>query len=509
MTADVPRPSPPPNELAWLGGLLGVHALLWTLVPSLLKLNLRVDVLEGLFWGREWQLGYYKHPPLAAWLLEGAVTLLGRHDVAVYLLAQLSLCVALTAVWLVAKDWLDDPRDRLLAVFLLELVPFHNVISIEFNPNTVMLPCWGLTILFGWRALSRGGLHNWALLGACSALALYGKYESGVLLACLAALSVVAPVYRRCWKTPGPYVALAAGTAVFLPHLRWLLSVQFLPLSYAVTRASDVAQAATGLVAHLLYPVRFVGEQAAVSLPFWAFYLVCRRRARSGAPGLAAPEATREGGRSFLTFVVFGPLALFFTLSLAAGWRVLFLWGVPLFLFLPLYCLVRWPLGAGRGGVGRWVSVAAVVFGVFPTAYSLATPYIERLEFPGRRLAHAVYAEWEARFPGKPLRYVVGAEKYQGWVPGNVAYYLPQRDRPSVSLEFSAIYTPWVTPEDLRREGGVVLWTAGNDTPPWAGRFAFSPADTPSELRLTERRKGKLKELAFHLVLVEGTGGKR
>ena len=42
-----------------------VHAALWTLLPALVCRNLPLDVIEGIAFGRDWQLGYWKHPPLA------------------------------------------------------------------------------------------------------------------------------------------------------------------------------------------------------------------------------------------------------------------------------------------------------------------------------------------------------------------------------------------------------------------------------------------------------------
>ena len=46
---------------------------LWTLVPALTHHNLPLDVIEQTAWGAEWQLGYFKHPPMAAWLTEHGI----------------------------------------------------------------------------------------------------------------------------------------------------------------------------------------------------------------------------------------------------------------------------------------------------------------------------------------------------------------------------------------------------------------------------------------------------
>ena len=48
-----------------LGSLLTLYFFLWSTLPTLLAPSFPLDVIEGINWGREWQLGYYKHPPLA------------------------------------------------------------------------------------------------------------------------------------------------------------------------------------------------------------------------------------------------------------------------------------------------------------------------------------------------------------------------------------------------------------------------------------------------------------
>ena len=50
-----------------LAAVLVLHLLIWTLLPLLLSHNLQLDLVEDLALGREWQLGYWKHPPLPWW----------------------------------------------------------------------------------------------------------------------------------------------------------------------------------------------------------------------------------------------------------------------------------------------------------------------------------------------------------------------------------------------------------------------------------------------------------
>ena len=84
--------------LAWIAArpgrafaaFLALHAAVWTALPTLLYPNLPLDLIEALVYGREWQLGYDKLPPLPWWLVEIAYLTVG-HDFAYYLLAQIAV----------------------------------------------------------------------------------------------------------------------------------------------------------------------------------------------------------------------------------------------------------------------------------------------------------------------------------------------------------------------------------------------------------------------------------
>ena len=52
------------------GLFAALNTLGWFLVACLSQLNAPFDHIEMVYWGHEWQWGYYKHPPLTAWLAE-------------------------------------------------------------------------------------------------------------------------------------------------------------------------------------------------------------------------------------------------------------------------------------------------------------------------------------------------------------------------------------------------------------------------------------------------------
>ena len=86
-----------------LAGVVLWHLLFWVLAPTLGYTMLPLDTLELLGWGQEWQWGYYKHPPLGAWLGEIALQLAGGRLAGLYVLAQLCLVATLVYVWRCAR----------------------------------------------------------------------------------------------------------------------------------------------------------------------------------------------------------------------------------------------------------------------------------------------------------------------------------------------------------------------------------------------------------------------
>src|SRR6201991_2090668 len=101
------RPSPLLDAIAAAPGraltiLLAVHVVVWTVLPDLLYPTLPLDLIEALTYGREWQLGYDKLPPLPWWLVE-LVHQVVDLDTAYYALAQVAVVAAFALVWLTAR----------------------------------------------------------------------------------------------------------------------------------------------------------------------------------------------------------------------------------------------------------------------------------------------------------------------------------------------------------------------------------------------------------------------
>src|SRR5262249_12537143 len=122
--------------------VLAAHLVVWTTLPILVCSNLQLDLVEDLALGKEWQLGYWKHPPLPWLIADLAYRLVGRVEV-VYLLGPLAAVVCLYAVWRLASRMLG-PLEALIAVLALEGIHFYQFSVVKFAHDQVQLPFWAL-----------------------------------------------------------------------------------------------------------------------------------------------------------------------------------------------------------------------------------------------------------------------------------------------------------------------------------------------------------------------------
>src|ERR1700687_6186303 len=151
-----------------------VHAGLWTLLPATLYPNLPLDLIEALTYGREWQLGYDKLPPLPWWLVEIVYRAVGR-DVGYYALAQAAVIGAFAGVWFTARSMVG-PVLALLAVLIIAGLHYFQYTAAKFNHDVIQLPIWAWAGYFFHAALRRRQVVSWVMLGVMLGLALWAKY---------------------------------------------------------------------------------------------------------------------------------------------------------------------------------------------------------------------------------------------------------------------------------------------------------------------------------------------
>src|SRR5579863_7409101 len=269
--------------------LLGAHLVLWTALPVLVCRNLQLDLAEGLALGKEWQLGYWKHPPLPWWIEDLAYRAAGDVRV-VYLLGPLACVVAFYAVWRLGCR-IATPPTALLAVVMLEGLHFFNFTAVKFNHDVLQLPFWALTALFLHRAIAEGRSSDWIWSGVWLGLAFWTKYTVAVLAAPIGLLLLIDPFARRTLRTAGPYLMGAVFVCVIAPQLWWLIAHDFLPLRYAGDRARPAAH----WYEWIAFPLRWIGGQLFFLLPTLALLALALLGSPRAAPARDLPPDGAAG----------------------------------------------------------------------------------------------------------------------------------------------------------------------------------------------------------------------
>jgi 4-amino-4-deoxy-L-arabinose transferase-like glycosyltransferase len=472
---------------------VAAHVVGWTVVPALVQRCLPFDTIEMAYWGHEWQWGYYKHPPLPAWMAEGCWLLFGSVDWPLYLTAQLCVAASFWAVWRLAREVLP-PWPALVAVALLEACPFLNYATPQWNNNGPTKPLWALAILWLCGALTRRTWWCWPAAGAALGLAMLAKYDVVLLIAAMIGFLVIHPAARWAWRTSGPYVMLAVAGLIIVPHLAWFLAGDAPTIAYIRDKYVHAGGAeARSWARHVIHPLAFVASQigAVIGMPLLVASVFGRRWR------WAEPEGQQRFVRDFLMVMVLGPPALATAASVATGMRMIPLWGTPMWTFFGLLLLlVVDPIGTSlefRRLFRRCLAVGVVLlacFGIAKTFHGEVTGRARRVQYPGRELAAEVNRRW-AKVSDRPLR-VVGGD---WWLAGVAAWYGPQRLH--VYPELQAAWAPWVDDASMRRDGGVLLWEGRmNETVRgWLARFPEARVEPPIELPVP----GVMRDLAVRI----------
>jgi 4-amino-4-deoxy-L-arabinose transferase-like glycosyltransferase len=452
---------------AAFAGFLAMHFAVWTVLPALLYANLPLDLIEALVYGREWQLGYDKLPPLPWWLIEAVHRTFGA-DIAYYATAQVTVVIAFALVFALARP-LVGATGALIAVLIADGLHYFQYTAVKFNHDVIQLPFWALAGYAFHAALRRRGVGPWWLLGFAMGGALWAKYFVVVLAVPCVLFMLFDREARRAFATPGPWLALCVALVVAAPHIVWLFQSDFLPFAYASHRATPVR----GWFDHVLHPAAFVASQVFFLLPSFLI-----------AAAMFWPPEEKKGfvdpfDRRIVTLLTFGPALTMVALTAVTGRGAVAMWGYPLWLFLGLWLVMAARVSFNAARLTRIIGAWAIVFTIFMLAfivnYLVLPPLDHRYRavlFPGDRLGEMLTARFHDA-TGTPLRYVIGSM----WDGGNLAHYSP--DQPRVLIDGLPARAPWINLDNLRDKGAVLVWTQSDPRQVPAAFAAIAPGAEP------------------------------
>jgi 4-amino-4-deoxy-L-arabinose transferase-like glycosyltransferase len=442
------------------------HVFVWTIYPVLTQENLSTsgDMAENFAWGREWQLGYFKHPPLFAWVTAAWFTILPRADWAYFLLSAVNTAIGLLGVYMLVGLY-DRGARRIASVLLLAITPLYGFMAIKFNANSILLAIWPWFAFVFLKAIERPTIVNGVLVGVLAGLAMMGKYFSGVLLIAAAVVVLMRPDRWRILLSPAAVAVVIAGLAVFGPHLWWLFHHDFGPFAYA----GEHRAATTGR--YLLYIVKFPLSQLAWQLPMLLAILAILPREKRAA--LKEVFSFADPSRRAMLVLWIVPFLAAYGLGIVAKAELSSVWGLPLW-FLSVWAILSVPgIVDADVNLRRLVAIVLIYYvGLIastPAIYGVQALTQGKILFkPERELAEEVGRIW-TETTGTPLKLVGGLDSNAH----PVVFYTKSPVSEMVELDYAR--SPWITPGRVDREGLAIVCRASGDRCQTLARERFGP----------------------------------
>lgn len=481
--------------IALFAGLLTAYAML-----GRYNLDLHGDMVENFAWGIGWQFGYYKHPPLFAWITAAWFSVLPRTNLSYFLLSSANVGLGLWAMWRISTRFFTADQQILTVATAFFLAPL-SILAVNYNATSGMIPVWGLTFLFYLRAIERRRIADAALLGVFAGLSMLVKYHSVVLIAALLVHALLDREMRGLLRTRLPWAAVVAGFVVVAPHLLWMLHNDFITVTYAAEQGPG------DWWDTVVYTLRFVPAVVGYAAPAALFLLALgwlRGRRPLASLALVRDWWTRVEGRALIAACAVPPLATI-ALGVALDARLSSLWSIPFFVFLPLAMV---GIFAAALPTRRRLALPAVLAALTAAAIVIAPMERSVLLTKGRghaatplvEIAHAADRIWRETNHDTPLR-IIAAD----WniFANATAFYAP--DRPFAIQDQNLALTPWVTVDDIARSGAAYLCQQGaaadchvaatkllgkvDETRPFsAGKPAGATVEAPTDFVLLIRR---------------------
>jgi hypothetical protein len=478
-----------PVLVFWLATL--AQAALWLVVPLLFYAASPSELALLLAAGHEFPLTGDFGPPLAYWLAEIAFRVAGLFGV--YALSQICVIATYWCVFALGRE-IVGATHAAMAVLLMVGILVFTVPTPNFGPPILAMALWAAVLLFYWRAVIEGQRRAWYPFGGAAALLLLTTDAALILLGTLALFTALRARGRAALRAIEAWIVMAGLAVVLLVHLFWLRDAGDL-LAPTLARLRMAGTAGENTVAWL----RLLGALVLAHAGLAILVVLASgwpRTHASLAPAIARAPVV-PSARAFVKVFALLPALLATAVTVLVGQR-LPIGGAAPFLVLSGLAVV---VAAGEAielhhqrTLGfAWVGLLVMPAILVPAALVLL-PWLSGTDLAIAQPAAAMgrfFADSFERRTGDPLAVISGDAR----IAALVALAVPSR--PDVYFTADPERSPWVTAQDIREKGAVVVWPAAPTTPepPPAikARFPDLIAEVPQTF---ERRvRGRLPPL--------------
>jgi len=449
-----------PSLVFWLATL--AQAVVWTLVPLIFYAAPPGALPELLAVGHQFQLNGNFGPPLAYWLAEIAFRATGLFGV--YALSQLCLIAMYWCVFTLGRA-IVGATHAAMAVLLMVGISVFAVPTPDFGPPILAMALWSAALLFYWRVMIEGRRDYWYALGGVLALLLMTSDGALILFAALVLVIAITESGRAAARAPEPWIVLAGLIGFFCVHVYWLerSGVTLLPVLARLHSAGiAVANATAWLRLVMALLLAHAGLAVLVVLASgWP-----RTRAQPAPPVVRSPAL--PDAVTFVCAFALVPALLATIVTVLAGERFPVGGAAPLLVLSGLAAVVaagsNVELHHQRILGYAWAGLLLVPALFIPTVIAVL-PWTSgtelRVALPATVMGR-YFGDSFARRTGHSLAVVSGDDHLAELIA------LAAPSRPSVYFAADPARSPWVSAQDIRNKGAVIVWPASgtNPTPP-------------------------------------------
>ncbi|MFZ0607257.1 MAG: glycosyltransferase family 39 protein [Xanthobacteraceae bacterium] len=463
----------------WTAAL--AQAAVWIAVPALFYSAPPSGLAQLLAIGHELRFDAGVGPPLAYWLAEIAFRAAGI--VGVYVLAQACVVTTYWCVYALGRA-IVGPSHAAMAVLLMVGVALLTVPSPDFGPPILAMALWSMVLLHYWRAM-KGERRAWYWAGIAAALLLCTSDAALLLLGALLIFTAVTERGRAALNTVEPWIAALGLVAFLFLHLVWLGGMgDALTATLDRLRDSDIAGVNAALWLRLLAALILAHAGLAILLVLAGGW----PRARAApAPPLPRSPVDPLAATYVKTFALFpGLLATIAAVVLGQT--------APIGGAAPLVVLSGLALVVAAGDsialyhqriLGFTWTGLQIAPALFVPILIVALPWAAGMDLRVAQPANAMgrfFADSFQRRTGQPLAVVTGDPRLAALIA------LAAPSRPSVFFDADPARSPWVTADDIRKKGAVVVWLSADTTPrPPPDIKAYFPDLVPEVPRAFDR----------------------
>jgi hypothetical protein len=446
-----------PLLLFWVATL--AQAAIWIVVPMVFYAAPPGDLPQLLAIGHEFQLRGDVGPPLAYWLGEIAFRIAGLFGV--YALSQLCVVTAYWCVFALGRS-IVGPSQAAIAVLLMVGISLFTVPTPDFGPPVLAMALWAVVLLHYWRAAMQGQRWSWYGLGVAAALLLLTSDAASILLGTLVLFIAVTGRGRAALNATEPWIVGIALVPFLFVHLLWLMGASD-SLAPMLERLHDAAAGLQNTYAWLRLLAMLLLAHAGLAI-LVVLASGWPRTAANPAPSIAR-TAVDADAITFVKVFALVPALEATIIAVLAGRSAPIGGAAPLVVMSGLAVVIA----AGdsiaifhQRILGYAWAGLLIVPALFVPAVMVLLPWMTGTELRVEQPANAMgrfFADSFERRTGRPLAVVTGDPRTAALVA------LAAPSRPSVYFDADPARSPWVTPDDIRQKGAVVVWLTADTTP--------------------------------------------